>query len=382
MVLKNIFAEFKKRKSDWFLGVIIYSTIFGFIAGIVGGIFVDGYFDHKSNGVLNIPAEVTPELKKVKTVVVTQQDFEVNKIIEQNESAVVGIYLKKKTTSDPIASVYLPREQKGNAVVLTSDGWLLSHQSVVGSFVPSQLAAIYKNKVLPVEKIINDGLTGLVFIKVLSDNLPAVSFGDSDSLNIGQFSLAINSFGNAGMANVKDTDFREFSSAQSLILSTEVLSGSILLSGLVDQSFLGSPVFNLAGSVVGVIKKIDTTKNLATVVPANYFRFKITSVLQQQNLKRPYLGIKYLDLASSRGLTVENLNRGALVVNSPEKLSPAAAAGILDNDLILKVEKETINENSDLAYLIQQYQPGDKIKLEILRAGKGLEVEVTLAAMP
>ncbi|MCL5794880.1 MAG: S1C family serine protease, partial [Patescibacteria group bacterium] len=270
----NIFKTiFKSRERKLVSEVVVLSVIFGFAAGLVGQIFADVYINPWGETDLiqttNTNQDLTyiPELKKVKRFLGIQQDFEVSKSVEQNAPSVVGIYLKKSTSKDYLNDIYLPQDLKGNAFILTTDGWMITHQSVMGNLKKEQLVVSYGGKIVTIDKLIIDRATGIAFIKAALDNLPVVVLGDSDEINYGQLVLILDAVDEVVVANVKSFNRNEAELVKNLIYSSEIYNDYLVLQDEVGGYFLGSPLINLGGEVVGVVSSIDQSNKLIKVIP-------------------------------------------------------------------------------------------------------------------
>lgn len=375
-----------KYESSLSVGVVL-SIVFGFAAGMVGQIVSDVYLDPygseifsnvNTNGNINSD-EVIPELRRVKRFLGIEQDFEVNEAVQKINPTVAGVYRKK--TSSGLNGVYFPSEVEANAVVLTSDGWLVSFGKVFDG-AREGLVVVHNNSVYEIEEIIIDSASGATFVKISAHNLPVVALGDSEELVSGQISVVLNSLAHVSVANLQSVNYVSYSGTESLIRSTENYRTNLLLEGAtIDQTYTGAPVANLAGEVVGMITSFDIEQNIATAVPINQFRNVVLDVLRSRQVIRPSAGIIYIDLLSVPGIDpklVASQNRGALVYKTPEQDSAAFQSGLKKDDILLSVDGELIDHDSSLTELIQQYKPGNTVKVEVLREGKILEISITL----
>lgn len=378
---------FKQQKGQFISQVTVLAMIFGFAAGVVGQIFADVYINPWEQDYLipssnsNNIAPVIPELRRVKRFLGIEQDFKVNETIAKLSPNLVGIYAKKSAPTDVLNQVYLPAELKVNAFILTSDGWLVSYGEIFNNLKPEKLVAVYNQNIFPIDQVVKDSVTGVFFLKIAANNLPVVILGDSDEINLGQLTLTLNYLGDIIVTNIKNSKYLPIKTGQDFVISSEKYQTSVLLADNLDDSYIGSPLVNLGGEVIGVIKENDLEKGITTVLPINQFSPIIIDILKNNLIKRPSLGINYLDLAYSIGLdksTTQGYNRGALIYQKPKTDTPAALANLQINDIILSVDSQLIDKDNSLTELIQQYQPGDTLTLEVSRKGKVINVDVTL----
>ncbi|OGY46147.1 MAG: hypothetical protein A2731_01060 [Candidatus Buchananbacteria bacterium RIFCSPHIGHO2_01_FULL_39_8] len=377
----------KKGEKRLISEVVILSVIFGLAAGIVGQIITDVYIDPFSQDYFyqNINTNQSiieiPELRRVKRFLGIEQDFEVNKSVKQALPNLIGIYLKKPPSQDILNQIYLSQDLLGNGFILTSDGWLVTHQLVIGNQNPEQLVVIYQNKQYSIDQLIEDSMTGTVFLKVSASNLPVAILGDSDENNSGQLAVSLNSLGVVVVTNIESPNYQQRSKSSDFVLSSEQYFESILIENNLSESYLGSPLLNLVGEVTGVIKEIDSAGGVALAVPINQFRPVILNVLRDSLVKRPYLGVDYIDLARAVG-GEQASNQGALIYRPPLRNSPAADAGLQVDDIIVSIEGQILDMENNLTEIIQQYQPGDELNLEIIRDSKRIDKKVVLSLLP
>ncbi|OGY46063.1 MAG: hypothetical protein A2744_04075 [Candidatus Buchananbacteria bacterium RIFCSPHIGHO2_01_FULL_44_11] len=366
--------------------VVVLAVIFGFFAGVVGQIFADVYINPWPESLIQSPGDNQdnplnlPELRRVKRFLGIEQDFEVEKSIAQALPAMVGVYLKKAPgDNDPLSQIYLPKDLLGNGFILTSDGWILTHQFVVQDLAQDKFVVVYKNEKFAIDQVVIDSMSGIAFLKISANNLPVVVLGDSDEITLGQLAVTINFLGEVVVTNIKDSFYQPKNSANDFVLSTEQYSQAVLLENDISDLYLGSPLLNLAGEVTGVINQIDLSQGVVTAVPINQFRPITLGVLKNHFVKRPYLGLVYLDLSK---ISDSSQPQGALIYKKPLSNTPAADAGLAVGDIIVSVDGQPVDSNDNLTKLIQQYQPGDQVNLDIIRDGKQLAKIVTLSLMP
>ena len=135
-------------------------------------------------------------------------------------------------------------------------------------------------------------------------------------------------------------------------------------------------IFDLGGKIIGL------ADSQGKIRPISHFQAAIKSLLKDRGIKRPSLGVNYLDLSL---LAKENnkYKKGALIYKggsgvSVIKNSSAEIAGLKEGDIVIQVDNTEINENNNLTNVIQNYLAGDKINIDYLRGEERREVEVEL----
>jgi len=343
------------------------------------------------------------------TVEVTEEESATIAAVEKTQPAVVSIVVTKDisqiyedTYGNELFPFFFstPGEQEGSQEIgggtgffISSDGMLLTNKHVVQDAnadysVILQDGTRYDN----VTVLARDPIEDMAVLKVDDgDDFPALEFGDSDALKVGQTVIAIgNSLGqyqNSVTKGIVSGLGRDITAGDSFGQSSERLQNIIQTDAAINQGNSGGPLINLAGQVVGINTAVDYSGQLVGfALPINGFKDEIESVRESGEIVKPYLGVRYAILTAE--IAEQNdldYDYGALVLRGREvgalavvPGSPADKAGIVENDIILEINGTQINEDNDLSALIQTYQVGDKLKLKIVHDGSEKEIEVIL----
>lgn len=360
------------------LKIIILSVVFGLSAGIVGQLIATAYL---------LPTETIIFTEEGKIRRTTKQQIEerdkINEAYKMVAPTVFEIYPQKTSTPNLLNQIYLPTERVAFGVVLTSDGWLASFGKTIADPKKNFVVITADQKIFFPKKIFFDEATGVVFLKIDAQNLPVPKLGNYKDSALGE--KVILPLGNQTIkiSQIQSLTYENIKMPQDFIKSSEKFTKSIFLNNLSMTSEAGIPVVNLEGEVIGLTKD-----SASEVVPINFWQKSLFSILKKDKIERPFLGIHYLNLTKATGLS-KTMNQtkiaGVLVFSSNDlqvpgvaKNSPAAQAGIEDNDIILKIDNEELTAKNDFTEIIQNYSPGDKIELTILRAGEEKTLKVTL----
>lgn len=374
--------ETPKNKTLYRILLIIALVIIAFLAGILGEFFTrtylsnlayfrDFYFTEADNA--NQRELVISQPKKV----VVEQDTRLNQLAKEIQPSVLGIYLAKKTGKNLSDNLYLPQELAGQSFVLTSDGWLISSATAVTAG-KEDLVVYYNNKVYPLEKIVRDDLTKAVFIKINAQNLPVIKLADSQTVIAGQQIFAFDSYWQElHLANIIDRAYRPITEKSDLINFSQELNKSILINKNFPANLAGSPVFNLEGEIVGLWDHPGLSNS--QVIPINYLSPIVNQVLKGEKIKRPYLGVYYIDLSKAVVdiAADSNLPKVGAYVQSVATDSPLDGQ-VVKGDIIKSLENQDIDENNDLLDLLISYKSGQEIKLKYQHLDKEIEINVIL----
>lgn len=371
--------NFISAKIIWL--TIIFSLFFGLIAGAIGGFFI------LTSEKIKIPFLKEIELKKYfptreitltteKKITVTQ-DTRVAEMSQDLKLQIAKIFLAKKTKEESLPileQIYSPLEVLGTGFILTNDGWMVFAKKNLLD-LQKEYVVMIENKIFPVEKILSDPSTEVVFIKAKATNLAAAKLANQDELSTGQQVLIFGHDDSLTLNRISYLRYREIKKNEDLIRSTDQFNDFILLENELPEKFLGSPVFNFDKSVVGIVV------NKTIIRPIFQIYNIIPLVLENKKIIRPYLGLNYLNLFEAIGIAdprFKDFNYGAIVWGSPVKNSPAAKANLENGDLILKVDGLPINDRHNLTDLIQEHKPGDAIEIIFVRNGIEKSVKVIL----
>ncbi|MFC1686352.1 S1C family serine protease [Patescibacteria group bacterium] len=361
--------------------VILLSLIVGSLAGAFGSgtakYWIARYVFQDENA-----EEVIEETKHVSV----EEDSAIIETAQKASPAVVSIIATSKV-QDFLGQSY-SEESGGTGFIITSDGMIMTNRHVVSNKKGSYKVLTHDGKSYEASVVDLDPVNDIAVIQIEADNLPVVSFGDSDKLQVGQRVVAIGNalgeYDNTVTAGVVSAIGRTISAYDGG--SYEKLEGVIQTDAAINEGNSGGPLVNLEGQIVGINTAIDKGGQLISfAIPSNVVKEAMDSVLEHGRIIRPLLGVRYLEvtkeLAELNDLSSE---KGALVYSGSSSLlavipdSPADKAGLEVNDIITKVNDDEINQENSLSRLLQRHSPGSEIELTIIRDGKEIKVKAKL----
>lgn len=266
---------------------------------------------------------------------------------------------------------------QGSGFIVSANGIILTNAHVVRD-ARKVTVRLTDRREFEAKVLGADPKTDVAVLKIKADNLPTVPLGSTRDLKVGEWVLAIGSpfgFDNSVTAGVV--------SAKGRALPDDSFVPFIQTDVAVNPGNSGGPLFNARGEVVGINSQIYSRtggyQGLSFAIP-----IEVATRVQQQiqstgKASHARLGVTVQEvnqnLAESFGL---DRPEGALVT-SVDKGSPADRAGLKAGDVIRTINGQAIGASSELPAIIGQDLPGDKVKLDVWRDGKSLQVEPTLA---
>jgi serine protease Do len=390
--IEEIELKKKRRGKNAQLFFIFLAVLLVFIVGAVGGVGGVLVFSAKEGalaekfGIKNFSGLSIPTTKTEKIIV--DESNSIIDVANKVSSSVVSISL---TTT--VTSYFGTYEQSGagTGFIITSDGLILTNKHVVADANAKYTVTTLDGKSYDATVKSLDPVNDLAVLKIDARNLPVVDLGDSDQLKVGQWVVAVGNalgeFKNTVTAGVISAKDRKIKASNSDGSSSEALTGLLQTDTAINSGNSGGPLVNLAGQVIGINTAVaSNAQGIGFAIPINAAKSAIDSIKKTGRIIRPYIGVKYYEitpdmakkysLASDHGAIVKGT--GGFMDTAVIANSPAAKAGIIENDIILEVNGTKIDEEHSLVSLIQQYQVGDSVTLKVLSAGKEKEVKITL----
>lgn len=268
----------------------------------------------------------------------------------------------------------------GSAVVVTADGFLLTSAHVVERSVGGT-AALADGRELSFEVVGCDPLSDLAVVRAAGDDLRPAELGDADALRVGQLVVAVGNplgFGgsvSAGVVSALGRSMPSRSGAHGRLVENVIQTDASLHPGN-----SGGALATGRGQVVGVNTAVvgpGLGQGLGLAVPVNAAsRAIVAALMSDGRVRRAYLGVTGgTRPLPPRAAEVTGRERGLEVV-SVVAGSPAAAADLRPEDIVVEVDGTAVDEVGDLQALMNAERIGRRVSLGLVRAGSVLTVDV------
>lgn len=279
-----------------------------------------------------------------------------------------------------------PRDQwrEGNAsgFIISADGYVLTNHHVVDGADEINLTMNDGRKYNKVKLVGSDEKADVALLKIENaENLPFVEMGDSDTLEIGEWVVAIgNPFG------LTETLTVGVVSAMGRKLGGEdVYQDFIQTDAAINPGNSGGPLLNLDGQVVGINSAIITGTGgymgIGLAVPINMAKSIQSQLAATGKVSRGYLGISMQQITPEMSEFFKlDSSRGALI-NDVSPDSPADKAGLQKDDVIIRVGNKKIEDVQDVKNIVGFSAPGTKLEITVIRNGKEKAIEAEVGAL-
>ncbi len=409
--IRNIFQSTKKIK---FFAAALVLFIISVLGGYVGAVVqnrLNNNFGSLSTGLFSKEKIVTTQSQLISSIAKTVGPSVVS----------VNVTISSQSPTNSLNNLFgfsqqpTTEQAAGTGIILTSGGLIITNRHVVPvgtSSVSVTLSnGVQLNDVSIIGRTSSNSSLDVAFLKI--NNLegqkltPAV-IGNSNSVQIGDSVVAIGNalgqfqntvtsgiisgFGRSVVASSSSgggSSLSPFFSSSSG--SSENLTDLFQTDAAINEGNSGGPLVNLNGQVIGINTAIaGNAQNIGFAIPINDVTGLINQVLKTGKFSVPYLGIIYVpitaDIQNQYNLSV---SQGAFIPPSVDSSnpsvisgSPAANAGLQPNDIITKLDGIAINQDNSLTGLLDQYLPGDKVTLTVIRGNKTLQISVTIGSEP
>jgi len=350
----------------------------------------------------DMPVEYVPQTSQEEAVVKAVKDYSpaVVSIIITKDMPVYERYYARGTDPFDFWDFQMPQLRQrgteerqigaGTGFIVDEDGTILTNKHVVSDNQAQYTVVMSDGERYAAKVTAADPVNDIAVVKISDGGgrrFPAVALGDSDNLQIGQSVIAI---GNALGEFDNTVSVGVISGMQRSITAygageDEVLEDLIQTDAAINEGNSGGPLLNLKGEVIGINTAIASgAQNVGFVIPINLAKRGLAQAKTSGKIVYPYLGVYYTmidarlqkenNLPADRGAWIAAGESGTAVMAG----SPAQTAGLKDGDIILEIGGQKLDQKNSLARVIAKYNPGDKVKLKVRRAGGEIELEATL----
>jgi len=269
----------------------------------------------------------------------------------------------------------------GSGFIIRSDGFIVTNNHVVQS-AESVRVTLHDGKKLPATVYATDPMSDIALLKVNAKDLPTLSFGDSSKVRPGDWVISIgNPFGLGGTVSAGIV------SAIARDINIGRYNDFIQTDAAINKGNSGGPMINTKGEIIGINTAIISTSGGGSIgigfaVPSNVVKQTVAQLLLHKKVIRGWLGVQIQELTPSMAKSLGLKNIRGVLVASVIPNSPAAKAGIIGGDIIMKINNVQITDSKLLPKMVSNMSPGSTIKATLLSNKKVKEVNIQITEIP
>ena len=263
----------------------------------------------------------------------------------------------------------------GSGFIIDKDGYIVTNNHVIDN-ADKIVVILNDEKEFDATIIGRDKNTDLALIKIEAKNdLPVLNFGDSDTLKVGQWVVAIgNPFG------LEQTVTAGIVSAKGRVIGSGPYDDFIQTDASINPGNSGGPLIDMDGKVVGINTAIVAGgQGIGFAIPVNLAKNIITQLKSTGEVTRGWLGVGIQDISEEVADYYGIKEKKGVLVTEVFPGDPADSAGITPKDIILSVNGESVDSARELTGLIADTNVGDTIKIKVLRDGKTRTFKIKVA---
>jgi serine protease Do len=272
-------------------------------------------------------------------------------------------------------------ESLGSGVVVDRNGYILTNNHVVEKATRIKVIFMNDTTEYPATVIGTDGDTDLAVIHVDRKNLIAAKIGNSDALQVGDWSVAIGSpFGfnatvTAGIVSAIGRDIPGDSKAS--------FQHFIQTDAAINPGNSGGPLANIKGEVVGINTMIASRsggyQGIGFAMPINTAVKVYNEIIKNGHVTRGSIGIRFKEYVNNESLLkVYGAEHGGVFVDSVEPNQPADKAGMKPQDVVVSIGGKPIAKGQDLIDIVAETPVGNTLKVGIIRDKKPMMLDVVV----
>lgn len=273
------------------------------------------------------------------------------------------------------------RVSSGSGVIFKADGYIVTNNHVVGS--AEKIEVVYNKRVYEAELVGTDPSTDLAVLKINATNLPAITLGSAQTLQVGEWVVAVGnpfSLSSTVTAGIVSAKGRRIG----ILEDKFPIESFIQTDAAINPGNSGGALVNKEGALVGIntaiLSRTGSYTGYAFAVPVDIAKKVVDDLIRFGIVQKGFYGgnVVDYDYQYARKYNLDVVDFNGVFLESIEDNGPAAQAGLKAGDIITKVNDVVVNSVSAFEEEISYRYPGDKVSITYVRNGKVSTTSLTL----
>ena len=311
----------------------------------------------------------------------TKQITSPDLVMAANTSKIAVVFIESRTI---VPAGYFSRRHAeastGSGVIISEDGYIATNHHVIDG--GDEITVLLDDGREYEAKLIgSDPSTDLALLKVDAETLPHLTFGNSDSLMVGEWVMAIGnpfrlySTVTAGIVSAKSRNIN--------ILDETGIESFIQTDAAVNPGNSGGALVDARGQLMGINTAILTFsgqyEGFSFAVPANIAKKVLEDIRDFGSTQRGWLGVVIRPVDASLAKAADLQEVSGVIIEQVNASSAADQAGLQPGDVVIAIDGQKINTTPDFMGKVGQHRPGDALRFEFIRKQKKKETTVVLS---
>lgn len=270
----------------------------------------------------------------------------------------------------------------GSGVIISEDGYIVTNNHVIES-AEEIVVSLNSGEEYSATIIGTDPTTDIALLKIDEEveDLPYLTFSNSDQIRVGEWVLAVGNPFNltstvtAGIVSAKARDI-------GIINERTAIEAFIQTDAAVNPGNSGGALVNLSGDLVGINSAISTRtgsfEGYSFAVPSNLAKKVVDDLKEYGTVQRAFIGVSISDITPRLADELDLGTLNGVYVGGLTENGAAEEAGLEAGDVILAVDNQKVSKSSELQEIIGRKRPGEQVQLKVLRDAKEELFELTL----
>ncbi|WP_227657569.1 DegQ family serine endoprotease [Candidatus Magnetaquicoccus inordinatus] len=268
----------------------------------------------------------------------------------------------------------------GSGVIVDAAGYILTNNHVIADADNIQVR-LTDDREFNAKVVGKDSKTDLALIRIEgAGTLPVAQLGDSDRADVGSWVIAIgNPFG------LEATVTSGIISAKGRHIGSGPYDNFLQTDAAINPGNSGGPLFNLDGAVIGINTAIFSRSGgnmgIGFAIPINMAKSVMEQLKSHGRVTRGWLGVRIQSVTHELAKALSLDKRYGALVASVESGSPASAAGIQPGDVVIRFDGRDVGQMNELPAIVAETPIGKKVRIDLIRDGKAISLDVVVAEL-
>ena len=274
-----------------------------------------------------------------------------------------------------------PQRGLGSGVIVSPEGYLITNNHVVegADDIEVQLA---DGRQAQAKLVGTDPDSDVAVLKIDLDRLPAITFGNTDGIQVGDAVLAIgNPFGvgqtvTAGIVSALGRNQLGINTFENFIQTDAAINPGNSGGALVDAAG------NLVGINTAIFSRSGGSLGIGFAIPANTARMVMESLVRDGSVTRGWIGVEPRDLTAEMAESLRLPVKSGVLITGVLQNGPASNGGMKPGDVVVKIADQNISNTAQLFSAVASLKPGTPATIAVQRGERGVELKIQVAQRP